>query len=104
MSLSQQQTGRNATGEIGRNAGRKIAGFATIGRNAENHNLANYTLINKLAPGTSRRIAGKCQKNKIGRNRKTAILHTPSLKEKSCKSSNPGYPDPDNPNDPVPIS
>lgn len=81
MTLLQHQTGRNATGEIGRNAGRKIAGFATIGRNAENHNLANYALINKLAPGTSRRIAGKCQKNKIGRNLKTATQSTPSFKE-----------------------
>jgi hypothetical protein len=65
-------TTQTAGKTIGRKTGRKTADSATIGRNAENHNLANYALINKLANYTSRRIAGKCQKNKIGRNHKTA--------------------------------
>ena len=65
-------TTQTAGKTIGRKTGRNIADSATIGRNAENHNLDNYAHINKLAPCTSRRIAGKCQKNKIGRNCKTA--------------------------------
>lgn len=65
MTFLKQQVGRNATGKIiGRKTGRKIADSAGTGRNAENRNLANHAHINKLAPGTSRRIAGNTQKNK----------------------------------------
>lgn len=65
MTLLKQQIGRNATGKtIGRKTGRKIADSAGTGRNEENLNLANYAHINKLAPRTSRRIAGNLQKIK----------------------------------------